>query len=238
MTTTITAVFDSKPEAERAQAGLAEHGIGRDKVDLVQGAAPGLPGNDADSATYNEALRRGGTVLLAQVDGAQVKTAAESLEKNGAVDLDRREQDWRASGWTGAAATAAIGGTAPGGTIRVLEERLVIGRRDVSRGTVRVRVHVREVPVEVPVTLREEHAVVEHHPVNRPATPADADAFQPKVIEAVEMVEQPVVAKEVVVTEEIAIRKEAVERVETVRDAVRRTEVEIEGDPAAAPTRT
>ncbi len=233
MTTTITAVFDSKPEAERAQASLAEHGIGRNKVNLVQGATPGLPGNDADSVTYNEALRRGGTVLLAQVDGAQVETAAESLEKNGAVDLDRREQDWRASGWTSATATAAAGGK-----IRVLEEHLVIGKRDVSRGTVRVRVHVREVPVEVPITLREEHAVVEHHPVNRPATPADADAFQPKVIEAVEMTEQPVVAKEVVVTEEIVVRKEALERVETVRDAVRRTEVEIEGDPAAASTRT
>lgn len=227
MTTTITAVFDSKPEAERAQASLAEHGIGRGKVNLMQGTNPGLPGSDPDSAAYNEALRRGGTVLLAQVDGAQVETAAESLEKNGAVDLDRREQDWHASGWTGASAAASA---APNDEIRVLEERLVIGKRDVSRGTVRVRVHVREVPVEVPVTLREEHAVVERHPVNRPATPADADVFQPKVLEAVEMAEQPVVSKEVV------------ERVETVRDTVRRTEVEVDETPSTArpapPTRT
>ena len=226
MMTTIIAVFDSKPDAERAQASLAGHGIGRGEVDLVPGTAAEMPG-DADSAAYNEALRRGGTVLLARVEGTQVETAAESLEKNGAVDLDRREQDWRASGWTGAPAADD--------TIRVLEERLVIGKRDVSRGTVRVRVHVREIPVEVPVTLREEHAVVERHPVNRPATPADADVFQPKVLEAVEMAEQPVVTKEAVVTEEIVVHKEAVERVETVRDTVRRTELEIEDGPLPAP---
>ena len=239
MTTTITAAFDDQPTAKRAQESLAEHGIGKDKVTLLHGAKPGLPGTDAESATYNEALRRGGALLLARVDDLQLGTAVESLEANGAMDLEKREQDWRASGWTGAsAATATPGSAAIGGAeaaIPVVEERLVIGKRDVSRGTVRVRVHVVETPVEVPVTLREEHAVVEHHPVNRPVSPADADAFRSKTIEAVEMAEQPVITKEVVVTEEITLRKEAVERVETVHDTVRRTEVDIEGDAGVRP---
>jgi uncharacterized protein (TIGR02271 family) len=245
MTTTITAAFDDEPTAKRAGESLAEHGIGKDKVTLLHGAKASLPGMDAESAAYNEALRRGGALLLARVDDLQLGTAIESLEKNGAIDLERREQDWQASGWAGGSAAAATAATAatPGGTaagraedaIRVVEERLVIGKRDVSRGTVRVRVHVQEVPVEIPVTLRQERVVVEHHPVNRPVTPADTAAFQSKTIEAVEMAEQPVVAKEVVVTEEIALRKEAVERVETVRDTVRRTEVDIEGDAGARP---
>ena len=46
MATTTTAVFDGKPEAGRAQASLAGHGIGRDKVDLVPGTTPCLPGPD------------------------------------------------------------------------------------------------------------------------------------------------------------------------------------------------
>ena len=151
----------------------------------------------------------------------------------GAMDLEQREQDWQASGWTGASAAAAAPGSAATGgaedAIRVVEERLVIGKRDVSRGTVRVRVHVVETPVEIPVTLREEHTVVEHHPVNRSVTPADTEAFRSKTIEAVEMAEQPVVTKEVFVTEKITLRKKAVERVETVHGTVRRTEVEIGG---------
>ena len=254
MTTTITAAFNDQPTAERARESLAEHGISKDKVTLLHGAKPGLPGTDPENATYNEALRRGGALLLARVDGLQLGTAVESLEANGAMDLEKHEQEWQASGWTGgsAAAAAAVTGAAtaatPGGTatenaaadraedaIRVMEERLVIGKRDVTRGTVRVRVHVVETPVEVPVTLREEHAVVERHPADRPAAPADAAAFQSKTIEAVEMNEQPVVTKEVFVTEEIEVRREAVDRVDTVRDTVRRTEVDIEGDATAQP---
>ena len=80
MTTTITAVFDSKPEAERAQASLAGHGIGRDKVDLVHGTSPGLPGSGADADAYNEALRRGGTVLLARVDALEAARLGDRAE--------------------------------------------------------------------------------------------------------------------------------------------------------------
>ena len=242
MTTTITAAFDDQAMATRAQESLAEHGISRDKVTLLHGAGASLPGTDAESATYNEALRRGGALVLARVDELQLATAVESLEANGAVDLEKREQDWRASGWTGGSAATTTAATPAGAAvnraenaIQVVEERLVIGKRDVTRGTVRVRVHVEERPVEVPVTLREEHVVVERHPVNRPVTPADTEAFRSKTIEAAATAEEPVVAKEIVVTEEIALRKEEVERVETVRDTVRRTEVDVEGDPGARP---
>lgn len=242
MTTTITAAFEDQPTARKAQESLAEHGISRDKVTLLHGAEARLPGTDAENATYNEALRRGGAVLLARVDDLQLGTAVESLEANGAVDLEKREQDWRASGWTGGRASAAPA-AAPGGAaadraedaIHVVEERLVIGKRDVNRGTVRVRVHMVETLVEVPVTLRDETLTVERRPVNRPVNPADAAAFQSKTIKAVEVDEEPVVTKEVFVTEEIELRKEAVERVETVHDTVRRTEVDIEGDAAAQP---
>lgn len=240
MKTTITAAFEDQPAAKRAQESLAEHGIGQDKVTLLHGAGAGLPGAAAENAAYNETLRRGGALLLARVDDLQLGTAVESLEANGAVDLEKREQDWQASGSKNGSAAAAPGNGTPDRTddaIRVVEERLVIGKRDVSRGTVRVRVHVQETPVEVPVTLRQERVVVDRHPADRPATPADADAFRSRTIEAAGMAEQPVVAKEVIVTEEIGLRKETAERVETVRGTVRRTEVDIEGEAGARPGR-
>lgn len=49
-----------------------------------------------------------------------------------------------------------------------------------------------------------------------------------RVIEVVEMREEPIIAREVVVREEVIIRKTVEERTETVNDTVRRTEVNIE----------
>ena len=251
MLRTLAALFDTKREAQDAEAGLTRRGIESGRVTLVQDAARGLTVPAEDRATYEEGLRRGGTLLLARVEDAEVEAVIVVLEKTGAVDLDARERDWRAQGWTReAAAPAAAPAPAPpatgtaapaGGMVQeealpVIEERLVVGKRDVTRGTVRVRAHVREVPVEVPVHLREEHAVVERHPVDRPVTPADADAFRDKVVAVDTVIEEPVVAKEAVVVEEIVVHKDVARRVETVRDTVRRTVVEVEQDPAAPPT--
>ena len=49
-----------------------------------------------------------------------------------------------------------------------------------------------------------------------------------RVIEVVEMREEPVISREVVVREEVLIRKSVSQRSETISDTVRRTEVEIE----------
>ena len=49
-----------------------------------------------------------------------------------------------------------------------------------------------------------------------------------RVIEVVEMREEPVISREVVVREEVMIRKTVEQRNETVRDTVRRTDVEVE----------
>lgn len=260
MLRTLAALFDTKREAQDAEVGLARRGIGADRVTLVQDTAHALNVPAEDRATYEEGLRRGGTLLLARVEDAEVEAVIVVLEKTGAVDLDAREREWRAGGWTREAAAPAAAAPAPAGTapstvgtaapagttapagaavqedaLPVIEERLVVGKRDVTRGTVRVRVHVREVPVEVPVRLREERAVIERQPVDRPLTPADADAFQERVVAVDTVVEEPVVAKQAVVVEEIVVHKDVVERVETVRDTVRRTAVEVEQDPAAPP---
>ena len=70
-----------------------------------------------------------------------------------------------------------------GEKIDVVEEELVVGKREVNRGGVRVRSYVREVPVHEQVRLREEHVEIERRPVDRPVTDADR-LFQERTIEA------------------------------------------------------
>jgi stress response protein YsnF len=59
-------------------------------------------------------------------------------------------------------------------------------------------------------------------------TASDRELFRERTIEATETAEEAVIAKDVRVKEELVLRKGVVENVETVRDTVRRTEVEVE----------
>lgn len=113
--------------------------------------------------------------------------------------------------------------------IPVVEEELHVGKREVQRGGVRVHSRVEERPVEEQVNLREEHAVVERRPVDRPASQADlGNAFRESSIEITETAEMPMVSKEARVVEEVVVGKDVSERTETVRDTVRRTDVDVE----------
>lgn len=112
--------------------------------------------------------------------------------------------------------------------VPVIEENLEVGKQEVSTGTTRIRSKIIERPVEGTVNLREEHVSIERKPVNRPVTDADVNAFKEQVIEITEHAEVPVVSKEVRVVEEITIKKEVEHREETIRETVRRTEVESE----------
>lgn len=116
--------------------------------------------------------------------------------------------------------------------IPVVEEELQVGKREVERGGVRVESRVSERPVEEQVHLREEHVHVERRPVDRPVGDAE-NLFREGTLEVSERAEEAVVAKEARVVEEVVVGKEVSERTETIRDTVRRTDVnveEVEGD--------
>jgi len=133
------------------------------------------------------------------------------------------------TGTTKSAATTQRTGD-EGGTIQLSEEQLSVGKRLINRGGTRIRRYVVETPVEQNVTLHDEKVTLERRPVTdgRPVTGAD---FSEKTIEMTETAEEAVIAKTARVKEEISLRKEATERVETVRDTVRREDVEIEQVP-------
>jgi uncharacterized protein (TIGR02271 family) len=213
---------------------------------------------DQDRDTYAEAVRRGGFLLTAQAEQTSAERAMDILEEHGAVDLDERQQVWRTDNLSGqqpaggaetladgtvATATAVTSTPQPAPTtapmagrlsgsneekIDLAEETLRVGKRTVGGGRVRVRSYLVETPIEEQVTLREEHVAIERRPMDRAPTAADEALFGERVIEATEVSEEAVVAKEARVTEEVVLRKGTEERVETVHDTVRRTEVEVE----------
>ncbi len=119
--------------------------------------------------------------------------------------------------------------------LQLSEESLAVGKRVVNRGGTRIRRFVVETPVEESVSLHSEKVTLERRPVTdgRPVT----DSFTEKTIEMTETAEEAVVSKTARVYEEVGLRKEATDRVETVRDTVRKEEVEVEQVPGTA-TRT
>lgn len=211
---------------------------------------------DEDRYSYAEGLGRGGyLVTVRNIPAEQYDTALDILDDEGAVDMEAREQEWRSEGWVGYSRDSLAGGestdrTALGagtertalegdtnadGVIDVVEERVMVAKRETEGGRVRVRSYVTETPVEQDVELRSERVNVERRAVDRPA---DAAAFTDQTIEAREYSETPVVHKEARVVEEIALNKDVETHVETVRDTVRKTEVEIEDERGTVAGRT
>ena len=110
--------------------------------------------------------------------------------------------------------------------VPVVEEELHVGKRKVSKGGVKVKTKVTETPVEEQIHLHEEEVKVHRRPANRAATAADA-AFQEGTLELTETAEEAVVAKKAKVVEEVVVKKEGHDRTHTVKDKVRRTDVDV-----------
>ena len=244
---TLTALYQTQAEADAAKQRLAALGVSAGDIDVHDETSAGRAGGDGgmfgglgklfghheDTHAYAEGLRRGHILLTAKVDEGRATMAAEALDATGAVDFDRSQSEWRQAGWTAPSVattgmTDAMGATgATDAVIPIVEERLVVGKREVDRGGVRVRSYVVETPVSEQVSLREETVDVQRRAVDRPLTDAD-DAFRERTLEMTETGEEVVVGKQAVVTEEIGLTKDVGQRTEEVRDTVRHTEVEVE----------
>jgi uncharacterized protein (TIGR02271 family) len=131
---------------------------------------------------------------------------------------------------TGTETTGRIGAPGEGEqVIPLAEEQLQVGKRMVETGRTRIRRYVVETPVEERVRLRTERVVIERRqPVSgRDASP---DAFTETETDITEREETPVVQKTARVGEEVVVRREEGEREETVRDTVRKQDVEVTRD--------
>jgi stress response protein YsnF len=120
-------------------------------------------------------------------------------------------------------------------TVPVVEEGLEVGTRRVATGGVRVTSSVSERPVEETVTLREERVEARRTRADRELGPEEAEAaFEERTVEMLGTSEEAVVRKEARVVGEVSLGRQTTEREETVRDTVRRTEVEVEEVAPAA----
>jgi len=260
MTRTITAMYDSRQDAEAARRQLESSGLSSGDISIIDQSASGqgaagmaddsnlrdggehkgffgalkdmfMP--EEDRHAYSEGISRGGFLLTARVDEDRVDEAVRLLDSSDAVDFDSRQNEWRQSGWAGYdASTRDRDLTGDRLTeeraIPLAEERLRVGKREVERGSVRVRSYVQETPVHEEVSLREERVDVERRPVNEALRGTGDDVFREREIEMTERGEEAVVGKEAVVTEEVFLRPQTEERVEHIEDTVRHTEVEVD----------
>jgi stress response protein YsnF len=226
----------------------------------IKGWFKSLFGHDDDSSDYNyyeDAVTTGGVIVSVQAPEQQVDRAVDILQKYNPLDIDQNAARANTAAQTAAAGSATRGpetaasrsnvqGRQARGTsdlpktIPVVEEDVRVGKRAVVRGGVRVYTRVVEQPVEQAVNLREERVRVDRQPANRPVQGGELRAGTDQVIEVQEFAEEPVVQKQARVVEEVRVSKDVDERSQTIRDTVRRQEVEVEdlgkGNRTAAAT--
>jgi hypothetical protein len=122
---TLTAFFDGRSEAENAIRRLKDAGVA--DVRLMPGYEADTDGApppehagfwakledflfpDDDRNVYAEGLRRGGFLVSASVDDATYDTAHDTLDDQGAIDMDERADLWRTDGWTETREQQAVG---------------------------------------------------------------------------------------------------------------------------------
>ena len=147
-TRTITALFESRAEADRAVNELVQDlGLDRANISLVaqeattatttastSQAEPGFWSSlkemfmpDEDRATYAEGVSRGGIMISVQAEEAHIEQVETVLERNGAVDLDEREAQWRQEGWTGATTGTVVSSAATGATTGTVVGNAAVG---------------------------------------------------------------------------------------------------------------
>jgi uncharacterized protein (TIGR02271 family) len=215
---TVIGTIESPKAAQKLIDELVEAGFKDRDVEILEGDEDELVAEivgrgfgKEDARGYAEAVGRGKTVVAAR--------ASEEKAPEAAAIIERYE-------------TAAGGGSSreeQGETVREVEEQLSVGKRKVTTGGVRVTTGVSERPVQKTVSLREEQVEVERRSTDRELRPEEAEAaFAEKTIEMLGTSEEVEVGKEARVVGEVSLGKRVEEHKETVKDSVRRSEVEVE----------
>jgi len=186
---------------------------------------------DHEAAVYGDTLRRGGAVLAVRTPKENVAKIMSILDVHEPVDVHEHATKIGVDVPIEAKALVTTPGTVTGAdrdeVLRLAEEQINVGKRIFETGTTRIRRFVTERPVEAQVNLHEEHAKVVRRAITDPNYIADID-WSDKEYTVTETAEEPVISKTARVVEEVALGREGSERTETVRDTVRRQQVEVE----------
>lgn len=249
----VVTLFDTAEHAEAARRNLEKAGFSANDISVV--GKLGLPGDastlrrpglwqklfgrdieEHEARVYGKTVEAGGVVLTLRTPDSQLSKAMGILNQHNVVDVRSRAIE---SGYLAKDAVAEPAPPIPmpakplttdigkGEVLRLAEEQIEVGKRLVTEGTTRIRRFVVQKPVEAQVTLHEEHVEIVRRAVADPSYVKDID-WSDRTIEIVETIEQPVVSKSTHIAEEVLIGKKGTDRVETVKDTVRRQQVEVE----------
>src|SRR4051812_28482310 len=247
MPTSVISAFD-RETAGRVVEELVRAGFPERDVAVLEGGEDELVGEIVargfgrdDAREFAEAAGRGKRLVAAEVPEAKGERAVEVMNR-------QETGRGRGGGGSGRGEGVARGGggveivnrheTGRGGeregsgreeSVPVVEEEFSVGKRKVATGGVRVTSRVVERPVQKTVHLREEHVEAEHKRSDRVLSPEEAEAaFRDKTVEVTGTAEEAEVRKTAREVGEVSLGKRVEEHAETVRDKVRRTEVEVE----------
>ena len=134
MSRTLTALFDTRADAEAGRQRLLDARVDADNIKIHDKSSVGEAGYssreepglwasiknaflpDEDRYVYEEGMRRGGFLLTADIDSDDVGEAIQALEDVNGIDIDERASQWKSQGWnppTMGAATAGASTRSP-----------------------------------------------------------------------------------------------------------------------------
>jgi stress response protein YsnF len=233
---TVIGLFDERAEAMRAYDALLSSGFrsadldiltNDDQDDVPKLARLGDSVPEPDVHVYLEGVRQGGTLVTVNATGKGMNNAAEILAGYCMVNIPARVEELRKTRGTLQLADPKTDEH----VLEVVEEELEVGTRQVERGRMRIYSKVTERQVEEQVRLRDETIRVQRRPVRRTVSTVDPDLFRERSYEMTEIDEEAVVHIRAQVIEEVVIGKEVAEKIETIQQTLRRTDVEIEEVP-------
>jgi stress response protein YsnF len=260
----LVAVFSSRSDADAARERLLTEGVAQSDIRVsadhntasTTTAPPKHEGGffdwlfgdvPADQQTwYATNLREGRTAVSVYVRDRNYEHVRDVLEEFNPIDIDdndvgtaqigSRDAETFAEPIVGQARTESRPRTTDDRdqVIPLAKEELDIGKRETER-RYKIRTYVVEKPVEEQVHLRDERVTIERRPVS--GDRSAAVGLQGREFEVIERHEEPVVAKKSGAAEEVLVHKEVTDRIETIRDKVRETKVDIDKGTASGTTK-
>ena len=250
----IVTLYDTAEHAEAARRNLEAAGFPPSEISMLTNKTltaageklrePGLWhrlfGRDIEqheAVVYGHTVESGGAILTVRVAETEVAKAMGILNAHKVVDVQNRAVQQGlissapvpqpAAAPAQPATTAAAGAVSGEQVFGLAEEQLNVGKERVETGRTRVRRFVTEKDVAADVTLHEEHAEVIRKAISDPKFVGDID-WADEDIEVVESAEHALVNKTARIVEEIGLKQVGTEHVETIRDKIRRQQVEIQ----------
>jgi uncharacterized protein (TIGR02271 family) len=193
---------------------------------------------------YGQTIEDGGVVISVRVPESEVAHASAVLNIHRPVDVhdravtsgiapaahveavEKKLADVPLAAMQQVAVSPKLAAAQPD-VLRLAEEHLEVGKEMAETGRTRIRRFVTEREVAADVTLHEEHAEVLRKAISDPKYVGDID-WADDTIEVIETAEHALANKTARIVEEVSLKKIGSDHVETIRDKIRRQQVEIE----------